>query len=68
MKYIKVDHYHVSIKLNITTKRLVVEKRQNTNFSKFVKIKGWLKYMAEKGWQIFTKSCCDAFFDRVFPK
>ena len=44
------------------------EAKQNTFPSKFVKTTGRLKHVAEKGWQIFTKSFWEAFFDRVWPK
>ena len=41
---------------------------ENSTLSRWAKLKGWLKHVAEKGWQIFTKSFWEAVFDRVWPK
>jgi len=63
-----VYRYDVRMKLKITAKRLVVEKRQKTRYSRIATVKGWLKCLAEKCWQIFTKSFWDAFLEKYGPK
>jgi len=63
-----VDYYNVRMKVKITIKRLVAEKRQNATLSKFAKTKDWLKHVVEKGWQIFTRSFWEAVLDRMLGK
>jgi hypothetical protein len=35
---------------------------------KWTKTKGCIKHVAERAWQILTKSFWEAFFERVLPK
>ena len=44
------------------------EAEWDTTLSKFAKTIGWFKHVAEKGWQIFTKSFWEAVFERFWPK
>lgn len=54
--------------IKITAKQFVSERRENSAFSKLAKIKIWIKYLAEKGWLIFTKSFWDAVLEKYGPK
>jgi len=56
MKYKMIDYYEVRMKVKITTKRVVVEKRQKAGRSKIVMRKNWLKFWAE----IFSRSFWDS--------
>jgi len=63
-----VYRYKVRIKLKMTAKRSIIEKRKKRVCYIIATIKNWLKCLAEKCLQIISKSFWLAFFEKYGPR